>query len=137
MTICICASLKVHQKIIHVKHELEKLGFKVILPKTTNLIYQGKLSFKNLNQHKLKHGSVNVVKHFDNVKKASAILVVNPTRKNIKNYIGGNTLMEIGFAYYLKKPIYLLNPIPKVSYFEEIRDVKPVILKGDLTKIKP
>ena len=44
--------------------------------------------------------------------------------------------MEMGFAYYLKKPIYLLNPMPKISYFEEIRDVQPIILKGDLTKIR-
>ncbi|MEA3355031.1 MAG: hypothetical protein U9Q63_00920 [Patescibacteria group bacterium] len=135
MKICICASLKVHDEIIRIKHELESKGHQVILPKTTNLIYQGKLSFKNLNKHKLKYGSVNVVKHFDNIKKANAILVVNPTRKKIKNYIGGNTLMEIGFAYYLQKPIYLLNSIPKVSYFEEIRDTLPIILNGNLNKI--
>lgn len=136
MKICICASLKVHNEIIRIKHELEKLGHQIILPKTTNLIYQNKLSFNDLDQHKLKHGSVNVVKHFDNIKKADAILVVNPTKNKIKNYIGGNTLMEIGFAYYLKKKIYLLNPIPKISYFEEIRDTNPIILNGDLAKIK-
>ena len=136
MTIAICASLKVHQDIIQAKQKLESLGHQVIIPHTTNLIHQDKLSIKNLNQHKLKHGSVNVVKHFDNIKKADAILVVNSTRKKIKNYIGGNTLMELGFAHYLKKPIYLLNPIPQVSYFEEIRDVQPIILKGDLTQIK-
>ncbi|MBU1084780.1 MAG: hypothetical protein ABIJ43_00495 [Candidatus Beckwithbacteria bacterium] len=136
MIICICASLKVHRHIIKAKKELESFGIKVILPKTTNLIYRGKLLLKGLNKHKLKYGSINVVKHFDNIKKADAILVVNPTRKKIKNYIGGNTLMEMGFAYYLKKPIYLLNPIPKISYFEEIRDTKPIILHNDLSKVR-
>ncbi|MFC1627169.1 hypothetical protein ACFL18_01265 [Patescibacteria group bacterium] len=136
MKITICASLKTHPHIIKAKHKLEQLGHQVIIPKTTNLIYKNKLSFKDLDQHKLDQGPINVVKHFDNIKKADAILVINPTRKGIKNYIGGNTLMEMGFAYYLKKPIYLLNSIPRMSYFEEIRDVQPIILIGDLTKIR-
>jgi nucleoside 2-deoxyribosyltransferase len=135
MIICLCASLKVHHQIINLKHQLEVHGHQVILPKTTNLIYQGKLLLKDLDKHKLKHSSENVVKHFDNIKKADVILVVNSTRKKIKNYIGGNTLIEMGFAYYLKKPIYLLNSIPKLSYSEEIRAVKPIILQGELSKI--
>ena len=136
MKIAICASLKAHHQIIKAKNQLEKLGVKVILPKTTNLIHTQKLKLKDLNAHKLKHGTINVVHHFDNIKKADAILVVNPTRKGIKNYIGGNTLMEMGFAYYLKKPIYLLHPIPKLSYYEEIRDVQPIILNANFKKIK-
>jgi hypothetical protein len=45
-------------------------------------------------------------------------------------------LIELGFAYILKKKIYLLNPIPDIPYYKsEIEAVKPVILNGDLTKI--
>lgn len=75
--------------------------------------------------------------HFDEIKKGDAILVVNPTKLAVKNYIGGNTLMEMGFAYYLKKPIYILNDIPKnMIYTEEIQGMRPIILRGDLRKIK-
>lgn len=67
---------------------------------------------------------------------ADAILVANFDRHGIKNYIGGNTLMEIGFAHVLNQKIFLLNPTPDIPYYKtEIEAVDPVILNGDLTKI--
>ena len=67
---------------------------------------------------------------------ADAVLVLNYDKHGIKNYIGGNTLMEIGFAHVLKQKIFLLNPIPDISFYKtEIEAVKPIILYGDLTKI--
>jgi predicted RNA-binding protein with PUA domain len=42
----------------------------------------------------------------------------------------------MAFAYVLDKKIFLLNPIPKISYSDEIYAMKPIILNGDLTKIK-
>jgi len=44
--------------------------------------------------------------------------------------------MEMGLAFYLKKKIYLLNEVPELPYKEEILGVKPIILNGDLSKIK-
>jgi hypothetical protein len=65
-----------------------------------------------------------------------AILVANFDKLGVKNYIGGNTLMEIGFAHVLDQKVFLLNPIPDIPYYKtEIEAVKPVILNGDLTKI--
>ena len=65
-----------------------------------------------------------------------AILVLNYDKNGIKNYIGGNTLMEIGFAHVNDKKIFLLNPVPEeVSYKDEIKAMVNVILKGDLNKI--
>lgn len=67
---------------------------------------------------------------------ADAILVANFDKNGIKNYIGGNTLMEIGFAHVLNQKIFLLNPIPEIKYYKsEIEAVKPVIINGDLGKI--
>ena len=135
MKIAICASLKVHDQIISAKHKLEDLGHTVILPWTTELIYKKKMTFKDIPAFKRKNKSYAITLHFDKIKQADAVLVVNPTRKGIKHYIGGNTLMEMGFAYYSKKSIYLLNPIPKMIYTEEIQAMKPVILNNKLNKI--
>ena len=63
-------------------------------------------------------------------------MIANYDKNNIKGYIGGNTLMEMGLAFFLKKKIYLLNEIPELSYKEEILGVLPIILNGDLSKIK-
>lgn len=67
---------------------------------------------------------------------ADAVLVLNYEKHGIANYIGGNTLMEIGFAHVLNQKVYLLNPIPEIPYYKtEIEAVRPVILNGDLSKI--
>ncbi|OGN01947.1 MAG: hypothetical protein A3B91_02655 [Candidatus Yanofskybacteria bacterium RIFCSPHIGHO2_02_FULL_41_29] len=67
---------------------------------------------------------------------ADAVLVMNFDKHGVKNYIGGNTLMEIGFAHVLDQKIFLYNPIPEIPYYKsEIEAVKPVIINGDLSKI--
>ncbi|MEI7792249.1 MAG: hypothetical protein WCI57_02055 [Candidatus Berkelbacteria bacterium] len=67
---------------------------------------------------------------------ADAVLVANYDRKNIKNYIGGNTFLEIGFAHVLDQKIFLINPIPEIDYYKsEIEAMKPTIINGDLSKI--
>lgn len=67
---------------------------------------------------------------------ADAVLVFNLDKHGIRNYIGGNTLMEIGFAHVLNQKIFLYQPIPDIPYYKtEIEAVKPVIIHGDLTKI--
>lgn len=66
---------------------------------------------------------------------SDAVLVANFDKRGIKNYIGGNTLMEIGFAHVLNQKIFLLNDIPDISYKTEIEAVKPIVLNGDLDRI--
>jgi len=67
---------------------------------------------------------------------ADAVLVANYDKHGIKNYIGGNTLMEIGFAHVLNQKIFLLNPVPDIPYYtSEIEAMQPVILNGDLSKL--
>ena len=137
MTITICASLNAHYQILQIERELKALGHEVILPIGTRKIKSGEWDLRKLSWHKRQFKSTAITMHFDEIKKGDAILVVNPTKLAVKNYIGGNTLMEMGFAYYLKKPIYILNDIPKnMIYTEEIQGVRPIILRGDLRKIR-
>ena len=50
--------------------------------------------------------------------------------------MGGNTLMEVGFAHVLNQKIFMLNQIPDMPYCKtEIMAVNPIILNRDLTKI--
>ena len=68
---------------------------------------------------------------------ADAVLVMNFDKHGIKNYIGGNTLMEIGFAHVLNQKIFLYHPIPEMPYCKsEIEAVKPTIINEDLSLIK-
>ena len=68
---------------------------------------------------------------------ADALVVANYDKHGIKNYIGGNAFLEMGFAYVLGQKIYLMNPIPDMPYYgTEIIAMEPVVLNGDLKKIK-
>ena len=70
------------------------------------------------------------------IKNSDAVLVVNLEKKEIKNYIGGNTFLEMGFALAYGKKIYLLNPVPDVSYKDEITGMLPIIINNNLRSIK-
>lgn len=76
-----------------------------------------------------------IKRYYKIIQNADAVLVLNFDKNDIKNYIGGNTFLEMGFAYVLNKPIYLLNPVPDMIYTDEIKAMQPKILNGDLGKI--
>jgi len=73
--------------------------------------------------------------HYKNILASDAILIVNLEKNGIKNYIGGNVLMELGQAYVNGKKIFFLNPIPDMPYKDEIIAVSPVVINGDYSKI--
>ena len=42
-----------------------------------------------------------------------------------------------GFAYYVKKPIYALNPLPDYKYInDELLNFDVMVINGDLSEIK-
>ncbi len=96
------------------KKRLEKSGFKVLTPK---LVDQRLRRFGR--QRVLTLKAIENRKHFGNIGRSDAILVLNYSRGNSKNYVGGSTFAEISVAFYLRKPIFLVNPIPPNSAFRE------------------
>lgn len=129
-----------------VKKELEDLKHEVDIPPLEvkdgngNLIsatdyYQIRRKTENSEDWVWERKKWAMKKHFDKVAWSDAILVLNYDKNGIKNYVGANTLMEMGLALYLNKKIYLLNPIPEISYKEEIMGMKAEIINGDLKKI--
>ncbi len=74
--------------------------------------------------------------HYKHILESDAILIVNLEKKGLKNYIGGNCLMEMGMAYVNDKKIFLLNDIPSESaYLDEIKAMDPICLHGKLENI--
>jgi hypothetical protein len=144
MKIVICGSITASRDLIKVAEELESLGVKVVLPYSTKKIMDGEIVLEEYRLIKEKQGDSFfreqgeedfIKRYFREISNSDAILVVNVDKKGVKNYIGGNALMEMGFAYVLNKKIYLLNDIPDVSYKDEIVAVKPIVLSGNLSKI--
>ncbi|OGI23936.1 MAG: hypothetical protein A2420_04710 [Candidatus Moranbacteria bacterium RIFOXYC1_FULL_44_13] len=68
---------------------------------------------------------------------ADAVLVLNLDKNGMKNYIGGNTFLEMGFAHVLNQKIFLYNPIPENPFYQtEIIAMNPIVISRDLSLIK-
>src|SRR5690606_35746742 len=115
---------------------LESRGFTIYL--STFALKYSKLSKEQIESQTIrdKNNNNGLVELCKLIKKADAILALNFDKKGIKNYIGGNTFLELGYAFIKGKKIYLLNPIPDMIYTSEVVAMKPVILNGDLHKLK-
>lgn len=136
-TISICGSMHFIDEMENLENILKKKGFFVLVPKSIEM--RRKTGFTRPKTHsarvKAKIEYDFIREHYLKIEKSDAILVLNYTKGNRKNYIGGNTFLEIGFAFILKKKIYLINPIPACFYSTEIKAMQPVVLNGDLSKI--
>lgn len=145
MKITICNSAKFWQNAKDAKVSLEKLGH-TAETHPMELEFRGKKvpvfeyykarkegwdkEIENMKERLIRE-------HFEKIKDSDAIVVLNVDKDGKKNYIGGNTLIEMGIAFFLNKKIFLLNNIPEdLSYAEEIKGMKPIILNGDLGKLK-
>jgi hypothetical protein len=75
--------------------------------------------------------------HYKHILESDAILIVNLEKKGIKNYIGGNVLIEMGQAYVNGRTIFLSHAIPTaLPYTPEIECMDPICLNGDLRNIR-
>jgi hypothetical protein len=148
MIITICSSVDFTPKIIEIKKELENLGHRVRIPYFTQKIIDGGMSYEGYMKAKGEGGdillreaeSTDMIRRYWNfIKESDAVLVLNSDKKGIGGYIGGSTLMEMGFAYGHGKKIFLFNAIPERSermhYVDEILDMRPVVIDGDLSNI--
>ena len=140
MKITVCGSVTFAEKLVDVCRRLEELGHQPIMHKDMFGIADGTAK-EIIDGIKMDHAEIKKKHNFikiwhDLIKSGDAILVCNFDKNGIKNYIGGNMLMEIGFAHVNDKKVFLLNPIPDdVSYTDEIKAMVDTVLYDDLDKI--
>ena len=133
MKVAICGSMSFGKEMLTIKEKLERMGHTVILPENTHAYANGTINIEN----KLEKMKLDVIrKYFHEIKEVDGILVLNYTKNGIENYVGGNSLIEMAFAHVLNKIIFLLNPIPKMNYSDEIESFFPVVLNGKIEIIK-
>lgn len=137
MIIAVCGSLTFYKEIREVQQSLIALGHDALIPKSIRLIeeegYKKPQTVRERLAAETKYHFIS--EHFKKVEQADAILVVNLDNHGIPNYIGGNTFLEIGIAFYLGKKIYFFNPIPHMEYELELASMYPVVLHGNFSKI--
>jgi len=135
MTITLCGSLKFMDEIEGIDKKLKALGHRTFLPiKTPGIDYWDK-NYHLMIEPPKRFGLFG--KHMKMIEQSDAILVANFPKGEIENYIGANTFIEMAFARYLGKKVFLLNPLPNQYYIaDELESMEPVVLDGNLKKIK-
>lgn len=136
MKIIICGSISSAEEMLRIKRRLEAMGHGVEIPegvKRPEIRAKTEASTEEKAEIKEKYDLIK--EYFERIKLNDVVLVVNPRKKGIAGYIGGNTFLEMGFAHVLGKKLYCLYPIPQLPYTSEILAMKPVVLNDDLTTL--
>lgn len=142
MKITLVGSVAFADKFVENYNELRKLGHDPIIHE--DMFEYSKTSWEEVHIRALReHADIkrtnDYIKWWHNeIMKSDAIVVQNYDKKGITGYIGGNTLMEMGFAHTAGKSIYLINPLPTdVPYADEIAAMvcDDDVIHGDLTLI--
>jgi nucleoside 2-deoxyribosyltransferase len=136
MKIVICGSMTASKEMVDVEKKLKDLGHEIVLPEFTHehaaMDTIDKMHTESA-RDKVKYDLIRG--YFEKIRNNDAVFIANVEKKGIKGYVGGNSFLEMGFAFVLNKPIYLLHKIPDVGYRDEIEAMSPIILNGDFSKI--
>ncbi len=130
--IVICGSMSSYNLFSQLASILKNEGFNVVIPDSDEEIL---IKFPNLNfdEHKRKasYNYLTKIKYLG----TRAVLIVNPKKYDIDNYIGPNTFAEIAVAFAHSKKIYLLNSVPTI-YEDELVAWNATSLNGNLDILK-
>ena len=147
MIITICGSIAFYNEMLDVKEKLEQLGHQVKLPPFEVKDDNGNMipvkEYYSIRKAETddtswiwdrKEEAMRL--HFQKVEWSDAVLILNHDKNGVSNYVGANTLLELGLAFHLNKKLFLLNNIPDIGCKEEILGMKPSVINNDLTKIE-
>lgn len=138
MKVVICGSMVNFGKMAILKSQLEQNGHKVIIPEPACCAHIKQIdSGKYVDTFRLKKKYDYIRKHFKNIKNCDCVVVANFDKNGIRNYIGGNAFLEMGFDHIFNKPIFLVNPLPENEYCShEMKAMSPVILKKSFSNLE-
>jgi len=139
--ITICGSMAHAKEMVKAYHDLKKIGHEPLMHPDVFGIADGtarELVDGIAADHSEVKRRYNFIKVWHSlILQGDAILICNFDKGKIKNYIGGNVLMEIGFAHTADKKVYLMNPVPTdLPYVDEIKAMVDEVLNRDLKKIE-
>lgn len=118
VNIVLVGSISSHSKMLELQQKLGAKGAVVTMPDDDGSIQPDVVRGYN-------------VAALDRAKAADVMLVVNEKKHDIEGYVGPNSLMEIGMAFALSKPVYLLHePSPEFSAYSELKALADGVVGG-------
>lgn len=137
MKITVCGSMQFAEKQIEIARKLEEQGHTAyVTPFAAPMAGKSDEEKEQMKLHQ-KNNLDAIKEHWNLMREGEAILVLNLDKNGIRNYIGANTFLEMGFAHVLNQKIFVYNDLPEMNYPKtEMIAMKPIIINQDLTKIK-
>lgn len=143
MKIYVLGSSSFKEAMVETTHKLQELGYDAWIHPDYEAFVRGEKQdiverWRQGEHAAIKRENNYFQEHYEAILLSDAILIVNNEKRGIKNYIGGNVLMEMGQAYVNHKKIFFLNGMPRgLLYMDEIEAMDPICLEGNLTAIAP
>lgn len=136
MNIVLCGSITACEQMEEAAKTLEAQGHTVEIPYgCIRLRERTEVATEEKAQDKIDADLLR--RYFEKIKDRDALIAVNPEKRGIQGYIGGNTLIELAFGHVLGKALYCLYAPGEVPYLAEILAMQPIILNGDLSPFAP
>jgi len=136
MNIILCTSKAFIRDAETIAHDLERMGHSVHVPARMEVWGDHAKEKAQESLHEFTHEFQYMHEHFERIKQSDGLIVLNFQKYGIPGYVGGGMLMDMGFAHAMRKPIFLLYPIPRLPYQDEIEITDPVILHGSIAPLK-
>ncbi len=131
MKLTLCGSMHHIDGMLEAKKTLETFGYEIETPDPGENSGYDELS---LEERAAKKDHL-IRQHMDKISESDAIFVFNEEKKGIAGYVGGNSLMEMAFAYAQGIEIFLLNDASEMGYADEILGMRPIVLNGKVEAI--
>ena len=140
MKILIICSKKFYDRIPQIKANLERKNIEVYLPNCyDDPACESRMWQLGEKEHQ-EFKSKMYKKSEETISAMDAVLVLNFDKNSdgiiYKNYIGGATFLEIYDAFRMNKKIYFFNDIPEGILYDELQGFAPIVINGDIDKIK-
>ncbi len=113
------------------KKTLEALGYEIETPNASEANAYNKLS----PEERAKKKDHLIREHLNKISESDAVLIFNGEKNGVSGYIGGNSLMEMAFAYAQGIEIFVLNDARTMGYADEIYGMQPIELDGKVAAI--
>jgi len=118
MKITICGSMVFLKQMQETKEKLLQQGHEVKIPLESFTTPDGR-TITAEEYHSIRHSGTDeawvwdkkadaIRTHFNKVEWSDAILVLNYEKRGIEDYVGANTLLEMGLAFHLNKKKFLV-----------------------------
>ena len=136
MNIFLCCSKHFYDKIPPIKEALERAGHSITPPNSYDEPFKEE-EIKEVGSEEHREWKAAMMRRQEpKIRANDAILVLNFEKKGVANYVGGATFLEMFKAFELGRKIFLYHPIPESILTDEINGFGPVVIYGDLGKVK-